>query len=317
MQTVRRAVCAQLGGSAAAAVADDDSAGIGVAAQRLVRGGGTRHVVTNCRQLDDMLGGGIAVGDVTELVGLPGTGRTQLALQLCCNVQVPKVFGGLDGDAVFIDTEGALHTERLRAMAEAHVGHIQRIAERRGLSGDFEALTSDDVLERIHVFSADDLSELLGIVHHLPSVLRRKTSVRLVVIDSVAVHFRHDVGDTAHRSRVLTALGQSLGRVAHEQRLAVVLTNHLTIRVEPTGDGGSGAGGDFDARTRLTPALGQTWAHVARDRLLLSHESDGTRHVTISKSLVAGQTRVPFRITADGVRGEAGADSGAKRARRG
>ena len=36
------------------------------------------HIVTSCYHIDDMLGGGVPVGKVTELCGAPGIGKTQL-----------------------------------------------------------------------------------------------------------------------------------------------------------------------------------------------------------------------------------------------
>ena len=36
------------------------------------------NIVTFCRQLDDLLGGGIALRQITEVCGAPGVGKTQL-----------------------------------------------------------------------------------------------------------------------------------------------------------------------------------------------------------------------------------------------
>ena len=40
------------------------------------------HVVTFCRRLDALLGGGLPLGRITELVAPPGGGKTQLCLQV-------------------------------------------------------------------------------------------------------------------------------------------------------------------------------------------------------------------------------------------
>lgn len=62
-------------------------------------------IYTFCQELDDLLGGGVAVGEITELCGCPGIGKTQMGIQLCTSVQIPGAFGGYDGTAVYIDTE--------------------------------------------------------------------------------------------------------------------------------------------------------------------------------------------------------------------
>ena len=67
-------------------------------------GTGSRALITFCKAIDDMLGGGIQVGQITEFCGVPGIGKTQLAIQLSLNVQIPEVFGGLGGECVYIDT---------------------------------------------------------------------------------------------------------------------------------------------------------------------------------------------------------------------
>lgn len=33
-------------------------------------------------------------------------GKSQLAMQLAVNVQIPEIFGGNGGEAIYIDTEG-------------------------------------------------------------------------------------------------------------------------------------------------------------------------------------------------------------------
>jgi hypothetical protein len=67
-------------------------------------------IYTFCQDLDDLLGGGVAVGEITELCGCPGIGKTQMCIQLCTSVQIPVDFGGYDGTAVYIDTEvGRVH----------------------------------------------------------------------------------------------------------------------------------------------------------------------------------------------------------------
>ena len=39
-------------------------------------------IVTFCEQLDDMLGGGVPVGKITEFCGAPGIGKTQIGYVL-------------------------------------------------------------------------------------------------------------------------------------------------------------------------------------------------------------------------------------------
>jgi RAD51-like protein 2 len=81
----------------------------------------------------------------------------------------------------------------------------------------------------------------------------------MVVMDSVAFHFRHGASsvDFAKRARLLSAMSQKLNELANKQALAVVLLNQMTTKV------GSGNG------SRLVPALGESWAHAATHRVQL------------------------------------------------
>ena len=105
--------------------------GMRTAAELLELQNKSRRIVTFCNELDKILGGGVGLGQVTEFCGLPGLGKTQLAIQLCIDVQIPKAFGGVGGEAIYIDTEGSFTCERAEEMAKAAVSHVAAIASRR------------------------------------------------------------------------------------------------------------------------------------------------------------------------------------------
>ena len=51
-----------------------------------------------------------------------------MAMQLALDVQIPTVFRGCGGEAVYIDTEGSCLPSRLSVMASTLVKHLQQIA---------------------------------------------------------------------------------------------------------------------------------------------------------------------------------------------
>jgi len=65
-------------------------------------------ITTGSESLDTLIGGGVETKAITEVYGRFATGKSQLAFQLCLNVQLPKEKLGLEGNALFIDTEGSL-----------------------------------------------------------------------------------------------------------------------------------------------------------------------------------------------------------------
>ena len=74
-------------------------------------------ISTSSQHLDEILGGGVSTGDITEFSGAFATGKTQISFQLCLNVQRSVEHGGLEGKALFIDTENTFAPTRVAEMS--------------------------------------------------------------------------------------------------------------------------------------------------------------------------------------------------------
>ena len=75
-------------------------------------------ISTGSTALDNLLGGGIETGSLTEIFGEFRTGKTQLCHTLCVTVQRPLDQGGAEGKAIYVDTEGTFRPAKLQAIAE-------------------------------------------------------------------------------------------------------------------------------------------------------------------------------------------------------
>lgn len=53
-----------------------------------------KYLTIGCSKFDALLQGGISTRGITQIYGAAGTGKTQLALQLCLTVQLPEEEGG-------------------------------------------------------------------------------------------------------------------------------------------------------------------------------------------------------------------------------
>ena len=62
---------------------------------------------------------------------MPGVGKTQLAMQLCVDTAIPTAFGGVEGESVYIDSEGSFSPERIYEMAKELVVHLVQSANRK------------------------------------------------------------------------------------------------------------------------------------------------------------------------------------------
>ncbi|XP_060751369.1 DNA repair protein RAD51 homolog 3 isoform X2 [Tachysurus vachellii] len=247
------------------------------------------NIVTFCSELDAVLGGGIPVGRSTEICGVPGIGKTQLCVQLAVDVQIPVCFGGLGGEAVFVDTEGGFVVERLVGMARAAVEHCTALAEDQEQREALESFTVEKILSGVFLTRCHDHVALLAELHLLPDFLRKRPQVRLVVIDSVAFPFRHELEDVSQRTRLLSGFSQQLTRLASAQHgPAVVLTNQMTTKI-------------LSGQSRLVPALGEIWGHGATQRLIM-HWEGAQRFVSLYKSSSQRDANVPYQLTAEGFR---------------
>lgn len=256
-------------------------------------------IVTFCEQLDDMLGGGVPMGKITEFCGAPGVGKTQIGMQLAVDVQIPQEFGGLGGEAIYIDTEGSFIVDRVVDIAEAAIKHLKHVAQSCDkMDADYssqaravELFQLEKILSRIKIFRCHDYLQLIAISHLLPDLLKENPKIKLIVVDSIAFHFRHDFEDLALRTRLLNGLAQSFIRMACESQLAVVLMNQMTTRVRK----------DQLGQSHLIPALGESWGHASTIRVILFWD-DNKRFATLYKSPTRQETTVPFQIVTSGVR---------------
>ncbi|KAF3816738.1 hypothetical protein GH733_014086, partial [Mirounga leonina] len=131
-------------------------------------------IITFCSALDNILGGGIPLTKTTEICGVPGIGKTQLCMQLAVDVQIPECFGGVEGEAVFIDTEGSFMVDRVVDLATACIQHLHLIAGTHMGEEHPKALedfTLENILSHIYYFRCRDYTELLAQVYLLPDFL--------------------------------------------------------------------------------------------------------------------------------------------------
>ncbi|XP_077338356.1 DNA repair protein RAD51 homolog 3 isoform X3 [Lithobates pipiens] len=139
-------------------------------------------IITFCSALDEILGGGVPLGKITEICGPPGVGKTQLCMQLAVDVQIPECFGGNDGETVYFDTESSFRVERLVEIANACVLHCSLITQahqEEGHSLAMQRFTANNILSQIYYFSCQDYIELLAHIHTLKDFLAKHLKVIL------------------------------------------------------------------------------------------------------------------------------------------
>ncbi len=191
-------------------------------------------ISTGTKNLDELLMGGIETQAVTEFYGEFGSGKTQLCHTLCIMVQLPKELGGLDGGAIYIDTENTFRPERIAGIAKAR------------------DLDPDPILERIIVAKAYNSPHQELIVRELGRVLDQN-NIKLVIVDSAVAHYRAEFlgrGTLAERQQRLNRFMHLLLRYSETRNVAVVMTNQVqSVPDQFFGDPTKATGGHIVAHT--------------------------------------------------------------------
>jgi len=233
------------------------------------------NLSTGAKDLDELLGGGIETGSVTELYGEFRTGKTQLCHTLCVTCQLPVDQGGGEGKAMYIDTEGCFRPERLFEIAERF------------------NLNPEDVLENVSVARAQNSEHQMKLLLQA-SALMAENRYCLIVVDSATALFRTDYqgrGELADRQQNLAQFLRQLQRLANEYGVAVVITNQVVSSPDT---------GVF-AKDPIKPIGGNIIAHASTTRLKLRKGRGENRICKVIDSPTLPEAEATFAITGQGV----------------
>ncbi|RIA97301.1 RAD51-like protein c-like protein [Glomus cerebriforme] len=247
-------------------------------------------ISTSCEAMDQMLGGrGVPIGKITEFCGAPGMGKTQLGMQLCVNVQIPQCLSGPEGEAIFIDTEGSFIAQRAAEISKATVTKVNESTGRDPL------MNFETVMSKIYVSKVHNCDELIALIKILDEFLQEHPRVKLLVIDSIAFHFRQQFDNMALRTRLLNGLAQDLNKFAQSYELAVVIFNQMTTKFKISGRY------NLKDQAALVPALGESWSHQCTNRVVLYWRNE-IRCAQLVKSPSLQETTVHYQINSNGIR---------------
>ncbi|CAO3584973.1 unnamed protein product [Absidia cylindrospora] len=230
-------------------------------------------ITTSCQRLDQLFSPvhGIPRCGITEICGAPGSGKTQLCIQLSLNVQRRMDQGGFDGECIYIDTEGGLMNERFHQMAQTD--EDPEVVRRK--------------LQHIHYFRVLDHLEMLALVRQLSNVFKEYPKTKLLIIDSISYHLRLNIRDYRTRVEMLNFISQNLVQVANQFDISVVVTNQVTP--------------DMVLGT-WRPALGDSWSQWCTNRLFMTRKRHQRYATMYSAPQQTSKTTTLFSITRNGLK---------------
>ena len=228
---------------------------------------------TSSKNLDELLGGGIETQAMTEFIGEYGVGKTQICLTLCVMAQLPLEKGGLNGNVVYIDTEGTFMPERIFEIANAL------------------GLDPHETLGNIFLARAYNSSHQCLLTDHLFKFCP-ENDIKLVIVDSMIGHFRGEyIGreNLSERQQTLNSQLHKLLRLTEAFNLPVIVTNQVLANpAQFFGDPNK-------------PAGGHVMAHACTHRVYLRRGSKGTRIAKVIDSPYLPENKTRFKITEKGI----------------
>jgi len=228
---------------------------------------------TGSQALNDLLGGGIETQSITEFYGAFGSSKTQIAHQLAVICQRPVDQGGLDGNALMIDTETTFRPERIVQMAE-HLG-----------------MDPKETLSNIFVAKAYNSDHQMLLAEKADGIIKEK-NIKLVIVDSLTSRFRSEYmgrGMLADRQQKLNKHLHTLQKLAQMHNTVVMVTNQVMSNPaimfgDPT-----------------YPIGGHIVGHTATFRLYLRRSKETKRVAKLVDSPNLPDGEAIFKITNNGV----------------
>ncbi len=234
-----------------------------------------QRISTGSQAFDILLGGGVESQSITECYGEYGSGKSQLAFELAVNVQLPREKGGLEGHAIWIDTEGTFRPARIEQLAVA------------------KGLDPKEALQNIKIGRAYSSDHQMLLIDKVPDLINKDSKIKLVVVDSMMALFRAEYigrGTLADRQQKLNVILHNLQRIADRFNVAVYMTNQVMARPDVLfGDPTVAVGGHI---------IG----HVATYRIYLRKGKKGARVAKLVDSPSLPEGEVTFQITAEGIK---------------
>lgn len=232
------------------------------------------QIMTGSKELDAILNGGIETCSLTEFYGEFRTGKTQLMHQLCVNVQLPKSKGGINGNAMYIDTEGTFRPERIISMAES-------------LDLDYKKVLKNIIYARAYnsdhqIMLAKDAGRLI-----------EEHNIKVLIVDSLIGHFRSEYigrGTLATRQQTMNSHLHDLLRLSEVYEIAVLVTNQ--VQSKP----------DVFYGNPLRATGGNIIAHGSTVRIYLRKGKDDQRVAKIVDAPHLPEAEAIFLITEGGIK---------------
>ncbi|CAG9096083.1 unnamed protein product [Plutella xylostella] len=230
-----------------------------------------KFISTGLSSLDNITGGGIPVGFITELYGLAGSGKTQLLFQVAINCASNN-----EGTILYIDTKGDFSAVRVQKMLQAH-GYSHK---------NMAAVLMK--IKIVHIWSLDELIEFLRRIKNRTEFIE---NLSVILIDSLPCLMFQYLGDDCKVGlSALNVFVNYCNYLCKEMHLSIVCVNIQTRWVDQNAsdledDIESSVSKETVRIEKRNRCLGRYWQHIPALVLLVERTKDcenGSAEINIS-----------------------------------
>ncbi|MBW2977471.1 DNA repair and recombination protein RadB [Candidatus Woesearchaeota archaeon] len=218
-------------------------------------------IETGSSLLDDLLDGGYEKDIVSTIYGPAGSGKT-----LLCLLALLKI-AGEGKKIIYIDTEGGFSVERLKQ-----------------LNNDYKKILDNVLFLRPTTFKEQKES-----FERLKEVINEK--IGLIIIDTVSMLYRLELGKNEDVYGVNKELGQQLGylnEIVRKKNIPVLITNQVYA--------------DFAKKNGVKIVGGDLLKYGSKCMIELQNGHQGVRKAILRKHRsIAEEKEVMFRIVEKGI----------------
>jgi len=207
------------------------------------------RISTGSESFDNLLGGGIESGAITEVFSEFGAGKTQLGHMFAVNAYKQDP----DAVSVYIDTENTFRPDRIIQLSEG------------------AGLDPKKVLASIRVARAYNSDHQMLLAEKVPDLIKKGDKVKLVIVDSLTAHFRAEFigrGTLAERQQKINKHMHTLLRLGDTHNISVYVTNQVMAKPDQFfGDPTQAIGGHIVAHAstfRIYLRKGKKGSRVAK-----------------------------------------------------
>ena len=215
------------------------------------------RIVTCSKALDTLLNGGVKLGEITELVGLSGVGKTQICMQLACDVQIPVFNGGLNGKSIYINTKCDLNIKRLKRIAKSLADHIVHSSAKKNNKERVKHINWEYFLKNIYIFNCFNINDFIDvIINKISKLLLNDNKIKLIIIDSISYLIKNNNDVYQYILKILNKLNE----YCVKYNIGIILTNSLTTKLL------------INKRNKkyiIIPSLGNIYSYMIHTRIKL------------------------------------------------